>query len=466
MRRARRSVLFAMRAWVIAVAVTLLPCSARAQPEEPWAPAVREGLAAAERGDWERVAEQLGAAARQLEDLEREDQHAFACELAAAELRHGDDDAMARSRVADGIATARGPRGPACHAMIADAYVAAGEPELAAHHFLAALEAGASAEVRARYEALEPGLRRDAERLRRALQTRPLGEAIGAAATPEALSRAIEHGVERARPDRLASCSTMDAWRGFGRIMCTYRDGPTPVAFGAASYPLETFVYATSGGRARVVASYPSGTGYDCEAGHTVEDTGRTRLTAREHGVDGWLFRVRERVEPVLIGDEYGARERRLVYACDTRRGVCARVEEAAQSCVDTARQLNECRGYEGQASVRRGQLTIRVDRGELPDGLRDPVDLSGLSRPLPAARDPRRAETRSMRGCQVVVRDSQPPLNVRARPSARAAVVGSLEDGVAVTIATRAGAWARLSAPIAGYVWRRNLARVCAPGP
>ena len=70
------------------------------------------------------------------------------------------------------------------------------------------------------------------------------------------------------------------------------------------------------------------------------------------------------------------------------------------------------------------------------------------------------------MRGCHVEVHDDRPPLNVRAAPSARAAVVGTLEEGTRVTPrrGRRAG-WVQITAPLTGWVWVANLRRVCGRG-
>jgi hypothetical protein len=60
---------------------------------------------------------------------------------------------------------------------------------------------------------------------------------------------------------------------------------------------------------------------------------------------------------------------------------------------------------------------------------------------------------------CTFRVRDpSGTPLNVRAEPNGRAALVGTLENGTAVTVEETRGRWRRIGAP-AGWVWADNLA-------
>lgn len=64
---------------------------------------------------------------------------------------------------------------------------------------------------------------------------------------------------------------------------------------------------------------------------------------------------------------------------------------------------------------------------------------------------------------CTSVVSDDT-PLNVRARPGARAEVVGELANGTAVTIDEVRPDWLHLTAPIAGWVYSENVATTCTP--
>lgn len=72
----------------------------------------------------------------------------------------------------------------------------------------------------------------------------------------------------------------------------------------------------------------------------------------------------------------------------------------------------------------------------------------------LPAAEPGGSAE-----GC-VVHDESGTPLNVRAEPSGRAAVVGTLANDTLVRVLESRGPWRRIDGPPGGWVW--NEAVVC----
>jgi SH3-like domain-containing protein len=63
---------------------------------------------------------------------------------------------------------------------------------------------------------------------------------------------------------------------------------------------------------------------------------------------------------------------------------------------------------------------------------------------------------------CQQTVRDPDPPLNVRAAPSASAAVVATLDDGVEITSTRREGRWVAIDTPAVGWVWAASVATDC----
>ncbi len=64
---------------------------------------------------------------------------------------------------------------------------------------------------------------------------------------------------------------------------------------------------------------------------------------------------------------------------------------------------------------------------------------------------------------CERVVRDDNPPLNVRARPNTRAEVVGGLDDGARITpVEWRGHRWIRIEDPVSGWLWADSTARAC----
>lgn len=63
---------------------------------------------------------------------------------------------------------------------------------------------------------------------------------------------------------------------------------------------------------------------------------------------------------------------------------------------------------------------------------------------------------------CPWEVNDPAPPLRARASFSSHAAIVGTLENGARVTLVERHGRWARITAPVAGWIWTENLEERC----
>jgi hypothetical protein len=91
--------------------------------------------------------------------------------------------------------------------------------------------------------------------------------------------------------------------------------------------------------------------------------------------------------------------------------------------------------------------LTIRIDEGELPTALRTPLTLAALQHGPPASSPGARSGAVPMSGCRVTLHDERPPLDVRARPSSRAPIVGTLVEGaVVIPERSRSGAWSRCS--------------------
>jgi hypothetical protein len=63
---------------------------------------------------------------------------------------------------------------------------------------------------------------------------------------------------------------------------------------------------------------------------------------------------------------------------------------------------------------------------------------------------------------CAWVVEDPSPPLNVRGGPAATTPVVGTVDNGTALALVERRGRWARIEAPVAGWVYTRSLRERC----
>lgn len=63
---------------------------------------------------------------------------------------------------------------------------------------------------------------------------------------------------------------------------------------------------------------------------------------------------------------------------------------------------------------------------------------------------------------CRFLVEDPAPPLRVRATFSSRSAILGTLDNGVSLELLERHGRWARVAAPVAGWVWTEHLREQC----
>ncbi len=68
-----------------------------------------------------------------------------------------------------------------------------------------------------------------------------------------------------------------------------------------------------------------------------------------------------------------------------------------------------------------------------------------------------------AFKGCLTIVNDPQPPLNVRAAPTARFNnIVGTVEDEETVTVIGRQAGWLQVSAPISGWVDQSLTKTIC----
>jgi hypothetical protein len=91
-------------------------------------------------------------------------------------------------------------------------------------------------------------------------------------------------------------------------------------------------------------------------------------------------------------------------------------------------------------------------------------VDLAtgAVTRILGASSGVSAVRGRARVSCGDVVNDPESPLNVRESASPRAAVRGTVPDQAPVTVVEREGSWARITAPVQGWVWAANLSRSC----
>lgn len=113
------------------------------------------------------------------------------------------------------------------------------------------------------------------------------------------------------------------------------------------------------------------------------------------------------------------------------------------------------CReSWDASVRARRGELTLRVRQGRLPVDVAARVELTMLFEVC-------RARDGSGR-CHAEVSDPQPPLNVRTLPDQTRPIAGALPDRTVVRPRERRRGWVRIDQPLAGWIWARNLRRVC----
>lgn len=68
---------------------------------------------------------------------------------------------------------------------------------------------------------------------------------------------------------------------------------------------------------------------------------------------------------------------------------------------------------------------------------------------------------------CPTIVTDPNPPLNVRSSPVvAPGNIVGTLKNGVELTVINENQSWLQVSAPIRGWIYEPLTVTVCNPNP
>ncbi|HAN46667.1 MAG TPA: hypothetical protein DCQ32_08980, partial [Cyanobacteria bacterium UBA8156] len=81
---------------------------------------------------------------------------------------------------------------------------------------------------------------------------------------------------------------------------------------------------------------------------------------------------------------------------------------------------------------------------------------------PPPVLSDPPPSETLICRVTTAVVRDPDPPLNVRAGPAVTEPIVGTLANGTLLFVGDRQDGWLQITAPLQGWVAGNRVAKSC----
>ncbi len=115
----------------------------------------------------------------------------------------------------------------------------------------------------------------------------------------------------------------------------------------------------------------------------------------------------------------------------------------------DVARQLAEARAEDAAYEVEEAE--------EADDEDEDEDEPAAAVAPPPAVAAPAAPAT-----CRSVVDDPAPPLRVRAEPTSRSEARGELANGTALVLVERRGGWARVEAPVAGWVYTQSLRGSC----
>ncbi len=102
---------------------------------------------------------------------------------------------------------------------------------------------------------------------------------------------------------------------------------------------------------------------------------------------------------------------------------------------------------------------TLGTALGVVYTGLPFRPDPPAAEAPPPALPSP---ETLVCRVTTAVVRDPDPPLNVRAGPSVTAPIVGTLENGTLLFVGDRREGWLQITAPLNGWVAGNRVEQSC----
>ncbi len=490
--------LVAAQAWSAGFSPTPAEGQYEAPPVMP-AAEVRARVAAAEalltRADAQGALAAYDALERQLYESDQgEVTHSFACRQGVARLRAAPlDEAMVAvvKEFGTGLAVQTTDAGRATCASaaglaLADAAtraaqgIAAGAPTAATRERLAVIDDARfraavwlkrartlhdAPALRSAFEALPPSTLADLARLSAGPPTEAADEAL--------LARDLARARYAADVTVMVDCALdpSGTTRGGGFIDCYATTLPEAGEMGS-EYPhtLEYFVRVPHAVRYAGGATHMPG--YDCEDGAVRETRSWSVLTAARDHLDGILHVYRDGGE----ADDY--------VDLNTTADVCS---VAQRKCVTYRIGLRHCeagdsdgalvctQSWEAAAAVRRGTLTFRRLRGTFPTELSSsilasPIDLSTFGAPavtanvtLPTAAPLATPQTPAGTGaCHAEVADPRPPLNVRAEAIATSAIAGTLPNGTRVVPRGRQHGWTRVEAPIAGWIWARNLRRVC----
>lgn len=318
--------------------------------------------------------------------------------------------------------------------------------------------------LRSAFEALDAGASAELARL-------SAGPPIEAA-DGDALARDIAHAQYAADPTTTVDCTTdLEASTpGGGMIHCFTARLPSAGPM-AGEYLHQVIHFVDGPGGVRSAGSAPHMPGYDCETAIVRETRSWTVLSRARDRLDGVMHVYREGAGQE--GDFIDLTT--SVDICDLAQRKCTTFPLGRRVCDrDPASHRRVCtQDWEASVSRARGVVTFRPRRGTIPTepstaALAQPVDLATLgappSTPSPPSAAPATVATQApARGaCHAEVADPRPPLNVRADADPASAVVGTLANGTRVEPRGRRRGWTRVDAPIAGWIWARNLRRVC----
>jgi hypothetical protein len=318
--------------------------------------------------------------------------------------------------------------------------------------------------LRSAFEALDPGAVAELARL-------SAGPPIEAA-DGDALARDLAHAQYAADPTATVDCMVdLEATTpGGGMIHCFTARLPSAGAM-AGEYPHQIIHFVNGPRSVRAAGSATHMPGYDCENALVRETRSWTVLSrARDH-LDGVMHVYREGAEQE--GEFVDLTT--AVDICDLAQRKCTRFPLGRRICaIDPASDRLVCtQDWEASVSRARGVLTFRRRRGTIAaslasSNLSQPLDLATLGAPTSTPNPPSTAQvavaaqTPAHGACHAEVADPRPPLNVRADADPASAVVGTLANGTRVEPRGRRRGWTRVEGPIAGWIWVRNLRRVC----
>ncbi len=319
------------------------------------------------------------------------------------------------------------------------------------------------------YDAQPAELRAEIEALLTAIRGGPIARAVGVQANADALASALARAAYLQSPLRQGSCGQDSAVTptrdGALMIVCVFEIYPLR---GLSSiHPSERWLVEPTEGGVRAIAMMRDMDLRDGVRGMVHEVRTFQRLTAAQHGFDGYLFSWREGYE--LEGER---RIESYVTVCDRTSGLCQRLDIGRDTCLPDLRARPQCtEGWEADTNVADGQLVLsrtrRPRRGARHDAF--PADFE-------LRHDLRRAMgvNAAREGTPVLVPD--PPIGshcrlvvtgrgatpARSSPSARGTSAGTVPNGTVIVPTDRRIGWVRALAPVDGWLPSSSVARTC----